>query len=514
MLARLGLQARMTLSYVFVTAAAVLLVEGLASAFVVPGLLSAADLEQHVQVTAVDLAIAAYNANQDPSGSRLTLPAKFTYGIGTGSELVPAGTVRLQGSEVVIPRLIGTQDVPRTSIAVITDPAGTVLASSVPDTVVSGTALPKAARAYMPTPAIKALLASGLSSGTISGKLVWATAPVQAPKDVVAQKVGATLKTGKPPAGPTALGTVYVQVPDAAPGVFNFEALRPLLQAGLILLAVSLPVGVLFGYLTTRGPVRRLGRLAASTARIGDGNLELVVTPGPPDEVGRLERQFNTMAARLDEARESERRLAEEAARTAERTRIARELHDAVSQDLFSLALLAGGLERALPDGSPLREKATEMRQVVSETVQEMTALLLELRPSLLEERGLLSALDELCGAYRSRVGVTVSADLEQVSLAAPAEHAVFRAAQEGMSNAVRHAAARSISVSLRQDGDRAELRVADDGRGFDTSDGWPGIGLGLRLMRERMAELGGTLVVTSVPGGGTCLAVTLPAST
>jgi signal transduction histidine kinase len=154
------------------------------------------------------------------------------------------------------------------------------------------------------------------------------------------------------------------------------------------------------------------------------------------------------------------------------------------------------------------------MRQVVGDTIQEMNGLLLELRPSLLEERGLLTALDELCGAYRNRVGITVSADLEQVSLPPPAEHAVFRAAQEGMSNAVRHAAARTVSLSLRQRGDRAELRVADDGRGFDTSAGRPGIGLGLRLMRDRMAELGGTLVVTSAPGGGTCLSVTLPAST
>jgi signal transduction histidine kinase len=96
-----------------------------------------------------------------------------------------------------------------------------------------------------------------------------------------------------------------------------------------------------------------------------------------------------------------------------------------------------------------------------------MNALLLELRPSLLEERGLLPVLDELCGTYHSRLGVTISADLEPVNLPPPAEHAVFRAAQEGLSNAVRHAPARTISLSLRQRGDTAELRVADDGRGL-----------------------------------------------
>jgi len=99
MLARLGLQARMTLSYVLVTAAAVLLVEALAIAFVLPGLLGAANLESHVQVTAADIAATAYNANQAPGGSTLVLPSKFEQGISSGSGSVPAGSVRFQDSE-------------------------------------------------------------------------------------------------------------------------------------------------------------------------------------------------------------------------------------------------------------------------------------------------------------------------------------------------------------------------------------------------------------------------------
>ncbi|MDQ6920458.1 MAG: hypothetical protein M3170_02525 [Candidatus Dormibacteraeota bacterium] len=146
MLARLGLQARMTLSYVLVTAAAVLLVEALATAFVLPGLISSADLEQHVQVTAVDIAGGAFIANLATDASTLVLPPKLTEGIATGTEPVASGTVRLQNSEVVIPRLPGPQDAARSSIAVITDSRGTVLASSVPDTISRGMSLPKAAR--------------------------------------------------------------------------------------------------------------------------------------------------------------------------------------------------------------------------------------------------------------------------------------------------------------------------------------------------------------------------------
>ena len=158
-----------------------------------------------------------------------------------------------------------------------------------------------------------------------------------------------------------------------------------------------------------------------------------------------------------------------------------------------------------------MREKAAEMRRTVAATIQEMNALLLELRPSLLEQRGLVPALAGLCEAYRTRLGVSLVEDLRQVQLPAAAEHAAFRAAQEGLANAVRHSAAHTIRLSLQPRDGHAELLIADDGRGFDSARLGPGPGLGLRLMRDRISELGGTLAVNSTPGRGTELKVSLP---
>src|SRR5205807_6555731 len=118
-------------------------------------------------------------------------------------------------------------------------PQGRVLASSVPDVIPAGAAAGKLTRGFMAPEALKAILSSTPASGTLHGKLVWATAPVRPPKAVLTQKAAGNLDGLKASGGPLALGTVYVQVPDAAPTVFDFGALRPLLQAGLILLGVS-----------------------------------------------------------------------------------------------------------------------------------------------------------------------------------------------------------------------------------------------------------------------------------
>jgi signal transduction histidine kinase len=148
--------------------------------------------------------------------------------------------------------------------------------------------------------------------------------------------------------------------------------------------------------------------------------------------------------------------------------------------------------------------------RTVSSTIQEMRALLLELRPTALEEKGLVPALADLCEAYEVRVGVQVRRELEPVALGPAGEQAMFRIAQEGLSNAVRHSEADRIGVQLRQNGLGAELTVADNGRGFDRATSTHG--LGLRLMAERVRELGGSLAIDSGQGRGTRLLVLLPA--
>ncbi|HYN93941.1 MAG TPA: ATP-binding protein, partial [Pilimelia sp.] len=277
----------------------------------------------------------------------------------------------------------------------------------------------------------------------------------------------------------------------------------------LAVLGLAIPVGLAFGLLSTRRLIGRLRRLAAGTVAVADGDFGRRLPAVGGDEVAQLERNFNRMAERLGAAMAAERELAG----AAERTRIARELHDSISQDLFSVRMLAGGLRRALPAGSPLRERAGTIEATAAGTIQEMQALLLELRPVALADAGLLDALREVCRAYGERLGVPVTAELDAVVVSPRAEHAVLRVVQEALSNAVRHG--RPTAVRLRvgpgPDG-RVCVRVSDDGGGFDPAAVGGRPGMGLRSMRERVEELGGEFHLESAPGAGTDVHVRLPA--
>ena len=301
------------------------------------------------------------------------------------------------------------------------------------------------------------------------------------------------------------------------PQVYGEQQLLPRGQVAAVtvfglagaLLAVSVPLAVLIGILTTRSLVARLDRLASAGGRLGEGGLAQRVSEGPRDEVGSLERRFNSMAEKLEAARAAERTAVEERTRASERSRIARDLHDAVSQDLFWLGMMAGGLEKALPEGD-FRDRARTMREAAEGAMQGMNELLLELRPSTLDQGGLVPALDRLCGAYRNRLGISISTVLHAVDVAPAGELAILRLAQEGLSNAVRHAQARSITLELSAVGDLAVLTIKDDGIGFVHSE-LSGHGVGLRQMRDRVLELGGGLDVDAEPRKGTVVRAWLP---
>jgi signal transduction histidine kinase len=119
--------------------------------------------------------------------------------------------------------------------------------------------------------------------------------------------------------------------------------------------------------------------------------------------------------------------------------------------------------------------------------------------------------LEELCRAYHDRLGVVVDADLDRVALAPPAEHAVLRVVQEALANAVKHGQPNRIALRLHQRDGQVAVTVTDDGDGFDPARASERHGLGLGLMRERVAELGGALQLDSSPGLGTSLRVLLP---
>ncbi|WP_037862060.1 GAF domain-containing sensor histidine kinase [Streptomyces sp. NRRL S-340] len=197
-----------------------------------------------------------------------------------------------------------------------------------------------------------------------------------------------------------------------------------------------------------------------------------------------------------------------------ERSRLAHELHDAVSQKLFSLRLTAQAAA-ALVDRDPVRAKG-ELQQVAvlaAEAADELRAAVVELRPAALDEDGLVATLrtqvQVLDRAHSARVTFTARGFR---ALPAAQEEAMLRVAQEALHNALRHSGAGHVDVTLDRRGNGAVLRVTDDGRGFDPRTvRRAGRHLGLVSMRDRADGAGGTLTVESAPGKGTTIEMEAP---
>jgi signal transduction histidine kinase len=229
-----------------------------------------------------------------------------------------------------------------------------------------------------------------------------------------------------------------------------------------------------------------------------------------------LEVQVTERTAELE--REVEHRLqVEEALRqsemekavTAERSRLARELHDAVTQTLFSASLIAEVLPRLwakYPERG--QEQLEEVRLLNRGALAEMRSLLLELRPEALAQAKMDDLLRQLGRAMTGRTGVPVSVSVDvQCPLPAEVQIALYRIAQEALNNAAKHAEAGQVDAHFWCQAGRATLAIRDDGQGFDVDNIPPGH-LGLGIMRERAASIGARLEIESEPGLGTQVTV------
>jgi PAS domain S-box-containing protein len=206
------------------------------------------------------------------------------------------------------------------------------------------------------------------------------------------------------------------------------------------------------------------------------------------------------------------RRQAAELAAGEERAHLARELHDSVTQALFSMTLQARSLELLLArDPSLLARKLGELRELQRDALAEMRALIFELRPGNLAEAGVVEALRTHAAGVSGRLGlpIVVESDLPERP-AIEIEEALYRIAQEALHNIVKHAGAREARVELVRLGPDVRLRVTDDGHGFDP-DAVPDGHLGLAGMRARAERLGGTFGVTSGIGSGTLVEAIVP---
>jgi len=535
----------MAVSYVLVTAAAVVLIDGIVLGILLPRMLAssshasrAASVAQQANADAKRLSVAAaILAAHLPAGTTSTRQLKE---LATGRETAALGLLATGNAAAGSSR----RCLDARSAEALILPDGTVLASSNPAACPRGLRLGFAAQGG---------LDSQGSGSTARGAVVWAVSPVvkiplskigagilatgQSPSPAVSGLGGSPApvrsspapvqsspaSAGSSPAGTPSpvrvhglgvvLGGVYVQAPAASGSAFPAAQVRQLLVTGGLVLALVIPVGTVFGLLSTRRLIRRITRLAEVTGTVASGDFRPRVPVSGGDEISQLEDAFNRMAGQLSEAVDAERLRAGADARQAERARIARELHDSISQDLFSLSLLAAGLRKALRDTPALRPEVAAMERTAARAMREMQALLLELRPVALEDVGLVPAIAELCQAYQARLGIQVATELGQVALDPVTEHAVLRVVQEALGNAARHGQPDTILVRLGQQNGTVTLEVRDDGRGFDPQAIGERHGMGLTLMRERVAELGGDLRLDAAPGQGVAFLVRLPVS-
>ncbi len=231
------------------------------------------------------------------------------------------------------------------------------------------------------------------------------------------------------------------------------------------------------------------------------------------DEDMRLAEAFAARAAvavDLSErvARDALRRVV--SAQELERRRLARELHDETGQALTSILLGLKSLEDVGDEGD-LRESMSRLRELVVTTLQDVRRLAVELRPTALDDFGLVPALERLVETFREQTGIEVdlAPHLGQERLPSDVETTLYRITQEALTNVVKHAHAKHVSIVLtRRDGSISAV-IEDDGRGF--GDQGSTNGLGLLGMRERVALVDGRLRVESSPGAGTTLSIEVP---
>jgi signal transduction histidine kinase len=236
---------------------------------------------------------------------------------------------------------------------------------------------------------------------------------------------------------------------------------------------------------------------------------------GDPEPLGHYLGLFGTRptsgGARLKSQYEQQMR---QAGAQEERNRLARDLHDSVKQQIFAIQTAAATAEARFssdPDGS--RAALAQVRDAARDSMAEMDAMLDQLSVTPIENAGLVGAIRQQCEAVRLRTGAAVDCDIGPLppnEALQPGVHlALFRAAQEALSNVARHARASRVRVALGRSGSRLELRVSDDGSGYRPDA--VQTGMGLQNIRARASEFGGEAHIGSQPGQGTTVFISIP---
>lgn len=312
------------------------------------------------------------------------------------------------------------------------------------------------------------------------------------------------------------VGTARIGLSDASMRVALSTLTAQLLLTILLVSLTGIFVAIVLTWVLTR-PIISLVRATQGVTR---GDFSLRMPRWANDEVGDLAVAFNAMTeelARTDELRREReilrRQLLEKVIDTQEdeRRRIARELHDSTSQNLTSLIVGLRIMETHCTQCTA-QTKATDLRQVASRTLDEVHDLSMRLRPRVLDDLGLAAALERLAHEWQARYKIPVDIVIQlNERLPGDVETALYRIAQEALTNIVRHASAKSASILIERRGGVVRAIVEDDGIGFNLTTNYGERHLGLLGMRERAELLNGTLTIESSPEHGTSIFIEIP---
>jgi signal transduction histidine kinase len=294
----------------------------------------------------------------------------------------------------------------------------------------------------------------------------------------------------------------------------------------LLTTVVISAIGVLAATFLTVVLTRPIVALVRATQAIGRGDFTPRIRRWADDEIGELSDAFNAMTedlARAAQEREEREQMRTHylsqiiAAQEDERKRIARELHDETGQALASLMVGLRNVEEA-PTNEEMRRRLSDLRRVAANTLEDVRALSVDLRPSVLDDHGLVAALARYTQDYVARHHLPVdyqTLGLDGERLPPPIETAVYRIVQEALTNIAKYAGPCRVSVLLKKRTDQISAIVEDTGGGFDVesvlSRAAPDRRLGLYGMRERAALLGGAVTIESQPGHGATVYVRIP---
>jgi NarL family two-component system sensor histidine kinase LiaS len=302
------------------------------------------------------------------------------------------------------------------------------------------------------------------------------------------------------------------------------DILPAIVQIALLLAVVSIPISAVLVGVFARPFLRRIKQVAEASQRFADGDLAARVLDEHHDEVSTLARQFDAMADVLQQSIYTLRDLlrsntelteqAEQAAIQSERLRLARDLHDELAQQLFSLSTSSAAVPDLIAqDATEAVSQARHVAALAEQTLVSLRSLLVDLRPGGLLDIGLAQGLKEVCAEWERayRISVDLSVVISRERFSAPLQTAVFQIVRESLTNIAKHAQATQVNVTLVEGRQRLVVSISDNGKGLQPGDVNKHGHFGLVNMRERAEALGGELYRESESGHGTTIRVVLP---